>query len=262
VRVLNHLNEEFSRPKELEHFAHSAAHGCTAMDATYFLKRRTALIRFLYAESVKPFEDIKSRIENSESPYDNPPYSEDPEPPFLREWMDAETAKDLLGLSAVSLLSDTLKLYFQTLRERVIGFEFGEEKALTKRQGFVAAYIGVLGHILDTDWSDCPVRLDVIEQVVLARNRGQHGTNLTSLDVRHDNRTLTKRSKPFFASEAEWQTWQAAGENPDSFFAPSLQVTQERLMLAIDEVEKLADWVDGRLPKAYEWRAKAVATKS
>jgi hypothetical protein len=29
------------------------------MDATYFLKQRTALIRFLYAESVKPFEDIK-----------------------------------------------------------------------------------------------------------------------------------------------------------------------------------------------------------
>ena len=30
----------------------------------------------------------------------------------------------------------------------------------------------------------------------------------------------------------------------------------------LDEVEKLADWVDGRLPKAYEWRAKAVATKA
>jgi hypothetical protein len=88
--------------------------------------------------------------------------------------MDAETAKDLLGLSAVSLLSDTLKLYFQTLQNRVIGFEFGEaEKALAKKQGFVAAYIAVLGDILDTNWSDCPVRLDVIEQVVLARNRGQ-----------------------------------------------------------------------------------------
>jgi hypothetical protein len=233
------------------------------MDATYFLKQRTGLIRFFYAESVKPFEDIKSRIENSESPYDNPPYSEDPEPPFLAEWMDAETAKDLLGLSAVSLLSDTLKLYFQTLQKQVIGFEFQEaEKALAKKQGFVAAYIAALGHSLDTDWTDCPVQLDVIEQVVLARNRGQHGTNLTSLNVRHDNGTLTKYSKPFFAREAEWQTWQAAGGNPDSFFAPALQVTQERLLLAIDEVEKLADWIDARLPKDYEWRAKAVATKS
>jgi hypothetical protein len=233
------------------------------MNATYFLKQRTAFIRFLYTESVKPFAEIKSRIENSESPYDNPRYSEDPEPPFLPEWMNAETAKDLLGLSAVSLLSDTLKLYFQTMQKRVIGFEFGAaEKALAKKQGFVAAYIAALGHILDTDWSDCPVRLDVIEQVVLARNRGQHGTDLTSLEVRHDNGTLTKHPKPVFASEAEWQTWQEAGGNPDSFFAPALQVTQERLLLAIDEVEKLADWVDGRLPKAYEWRAKAVATNA
>ena len=191
------------------------------MDATHFLKQRTVFIRFLYAESVKPFEEIKSRIESSESPYDNPPYSEDPEPPFLTEWMDAETAKDVLGLSAVSLLSDTLKLYFQTLQKRVIGFEFGaKEKALAQKQGLVAAYIAALGHILDTDWSDCSVRLDMIEQVVLARNRGQHGTDLTSLGVRHDRRTLTKHPKPFFATEAEWQTWQEAGGNSNSYFRP------------------------------------------
>ncbi|WP_456684008.1 hypothetical protein [Bradyrhizobium sp. USDA 3262] len=135
----------------------------------------------------------------------------------------------------------------------MIRFEFEEaQKALAKKEGFVAAYIAVLGHILDTDWSDCPVRLNVIEQVVLARNRGQHGTNLTSLDVRHDNGTLTKHSMPFFASETEWQTWQEAGGNPDSFLAPLLQVTQERFLLAIDEVEMLADWVVGRLPKDYQ----------
>ncbi|MGY2915790.1 hypothetical protein ACVWYP_001420 [Bradyrhizobium sp. USDA 3262] len=31
------------------------------MDVTHFLKQRTSLIRFLYAEGVKPFEDIKSQ---------------------------------------------------------------------------------------------------------------------------------------------------------------------------------------------------------
>jgi hypothetical protein len=231
------------------------------MDATYFLKQRTAFIRFLYAEGVKPFDDMRSRIEKSEPPFDNPPYSEDPEPPFLAEWMDADTAKDLLGLHAVSLLSDSLKLYFQTLQKRVIGFEFGaSEKALFNKRGFVGAYIAALGVILGTDWSDCPVRLDVIEQVVLARNRGQHGTDLTSLDLRHDNGTLTKHPKPFFASDSEWKTWQDAGGSPDSVFAPGLEVTQDRLLLAIDEVEKLADWIDARLDKAHEWRRKAAST--
>jgi hypothetical protein len=231
------------------------------MDADYFLRERTAFIRFFYDESVKSFDDVKRRIQDSESPFDNPPYSEDGEPPFLKEWMDAESARDLVGLSSVSLLSDSLKLYFQTLQRRVIGFTFGEnEKSLANKHGFVAAYREALGHILGTDWSDCPVRFDVIEQVVLARNRTQHGSDLTTLEVRHDGKTLARHPKPFFANEAEWQTWQDAGGNIDSFFAPAVQVTRERLFSAIDEVEKLSEWVDANLHRAADWRHRQVGS--
>lgn len=58
------------------------------MDATYFLKSRTAFIRFFYAESAKGFTDVKHRIENQLPPFDDPPYSEDGEPAFLANgWM-------------------------------------------------------------------------------------------------------------------------------------------------------------------------------
>lgn len=225
------------------------------MDAGYFLKDRTRLIRFFYSASAKPFLEIKHAIDNRLPPFDNPPYSEDPEPRFLDNWEDADTAAKILGLSCVSLLSDTLKLYFQTL-QRVIAFSFADEKAAFK-DGFVPAYLGVLGEILNTDWSDCPADLSVIEQVVLARNRGQHGSTLQSFDATHDGKTLERYPQPFFASEEECRSWIDRGGDANSIFMPWLEITVETLFAAIDNIEKLADWIDSRMDHAWEWREHA-----
>lgn len=231
------------------------------MDARYYLKKRTRFIRYLYTQGSKPFGELQQRIEDSLPPYDDPPYSEDPEPPFLEEWMEAGTARDVLALFSLSLLSDTLKLYFETLRSRVIGFSFTQPDKVF-REGFVAAYKAVLGEILETDWRDCPADLALIEQVVLARNRGQHGASLVSLDVTHDAKTLKKHPRPFFVSEEEYQTWVASGGRPDSGLTPSIAVTSDMLFAAIDSVEKLADWIEGRLGKAEAWRARTAAGRS
>jgi hypothetical protein len=226
------------------------------MDASFFLKQRTSFIRFFYDESAAAFRNIQAKIETKESPFDNSPYSEDPEPPYLEKWMEAETGVEVLGQSCVSLLSDTLKLYFETLRERVIGYVFDKDlESIQRKRGFVTANKAALGDILKTDWTDCPVRFDVIEQVVLARNRAQHGDHLTSLRVQHDSSTLRKHPQPFFASEDELKLWTDAGGDPDAFFtAPSLKIVRDNLFAAIAEIEELADWIEGRLDKAWEWR--------
>jgi hypothetical protein len=226
------------------------------MDAKFFLKRRASFIRFFYDTSAAAFRSVQTKIEAKEAPFDNPPYSEDPEPAYLEEWMEAETGVDILSQSCVALLSDSLKLYFNTMRERVIGFKFGEDQAAIQRgQGFVAANKTALGEILDTDWTDCPVRFDIIEQVVLARNRAQHGNHLSSLLVQHDKKTLQKHPEPFFANEDELSLWKEAGGDPDAVFtAPSLKITRENLFSAVVEIEHLADWIEGRLEKAWEWR--------
>lgn len=169
------------------------------MDATYFLKERTRFIRFYYDASASGFVDVKHRIENELPPYDEPPYSEDSEPAYLEEWLNADSALEILDLTCVSLLSDSLKLYFDTLQKRVIGFSFADKK-VAFQNGFPAAYRDALGKILGTDWSDCPIDWTVIEQIVLARNRGQHGECLTSMRTTFDSKMLEKHPRPIFAN--------------------------------------------------------------
>ena len=227
------------------------------MDVVYFLKERTDFIRLYYDRCVVPFAQIKHQIENQLVPFNDPPYSENSEPPYLTEWMDADAGIQIVGLSCVSLLSDSLKLYFSSLQHRVIGFEFGDEETKKKafKDGFVGAYAGILGYILETDWSDCPADLNVIEQIVLARNRGQHGGDLTSFRVSHDQHTLNKYPLPFFANEDERESWRLdEGTATSSLLMPNVEVTRETLFAAIDHVEKLAAWINGRMDKAAEWR--------
>ena len=225
------------------------------MDARYFLKSRTDFIRFFYEEAAKRFTAIKHQIDEELPPFDDPPYSEDPEPAYLEEWMDAEAAGGVLGIACVSMLSDSLKLYFKTLEERVVGFSFGDRKQAF-RKGFVPAYLGALEEILDTDWSNCSVDLDLIEQVVLARNRGQHGDDLTSFDVRYDEATLEKHPRPFFVSDDELSVLTSEQGSLASLLRPTLKVGAAQLSRALDEVDALAEWIESRLDKADEWRLR------
>ena len=124
------------------------------------------------------------------------------------------------------------------------------------KKGFVAAYTGVLGHILDTDWSDCPADLTIIEQVVLVRNPwSSTGGDLTSFRVSHDPRTLKKYPRPFFVNEHERRVLDARPETAASWlFMPSVEITREALFAAVEHVEKLADWIEGRMDNAADWR--------
>ena len=219
------------------------------MDVAYFLRVRTAFIRSYYDTAQAPFAERKRLIENDLPPFDDPPYSEDGEPPYLVEWMDADLAIQILGRSCVSILSETLKLYFETLMARVIGARLTRESQTTlKSRGFVPVYKDVLGEILKTDWSDTPVDFEIIEQVVLARNRSQHGEHLPSLNVTHDARTLAKYPRPFFATSEESE------DGRRGFLSPEVTVTRETLVAALDQVEALADWVDGRGEQIFRWR--------
>ena len=104
------------------------------MDIRWFLKQRLDFIRNHYDCSTSTFLSITRQIEGGEAPFDNPPYSEDGEPAFQIEWEDANTSIDLIGISCVSLLSDALKLYLNSLKKLEFRFEFceTEKKALKK----------------------------------------------------------------------------------------------------------------------------------
>jgi hypothetical protein len=222
------------------------------MDVNYFLKSKTEFIRFFFDEAVKPFNQIQSQIDLQQPPFDNPPYSEDPEPAFLEEWLDAEMAKGIVGVTSISLLSDCLKGYFESLRTRVIGFSIrATEKKKLFSEGFVSAYRTVLGEILQTDWSDCDADLELIEQIVLARNSSQHVIDITTFQATHSKATLKKFARPIFVRDYGLA---AEDDSLASFFEPEVEISREKLFSAILEVEKLADFIDARIDRAYEWR--------
>ena len=63
------------------------------MDVLFFLKERTKFIRYFYETAGEPFRETIRKIEADEAPFDDPPYSEDGEPPFLEEWTEADEEK-------------------------------------------------------------------------------------------------------------------------------------------------------------------------
>ena len=118
------------------------------MDAAFFLRQRTRFIHNYYITGVRPFREIQRKIEAEESPYDEPPSSFDPEygePAFLEEWCEAADAAQIVGRSAISLLSGSLKLYFKAL-EQQLDFRLSEkDKATATNKGFVAADKNAIG---------------------------------------------------------------------------------------------------------------------
>ena len=93
-----------------------------------------------------------------------------------------------------------------------------------------------------------------MEQIVLARNRVQHGEHLSMIQARHEKKILTAHQAPIFARENELKLWFEEGADPDTWLAPQLEITEENLAKATTEVDRLADWVEERIPNIMEHR--------
>ncbi|MBB2206441.1 hypothetical protein [Gluconacetobacter takamatsuzukensis] len=232
------------------------------MDLSYWMRQRTDIIRLFYDKGRVPFEQLKRDIEEEVRPWEPPyfnPETDDPEPAFLDEWMQADQTRELVGMLAVSLLADTLSLYFVEL-EREIGIAFVDQKERVRlfKQGKVEAYRQIIEHVMGDTFKNCPVSFDVIEQVILARNDFTHGQDFISFQTTHNQRTVEKHPNPFFTSANEHL---AEGDNLE-WRCPSIEISREKLMAAIDEVEKLANWVHQNDEAVWEWRTRMRAAKA
>ncbi len=212
------------------------------MDVKALLEIRTNFIRFYYLEAIKPFKKIQNAIENEMPPYDKPPFDESGEPPFLMEWCDAEHGVEFVGLNCVSLLSDSLKLFFDALFARVLCLEFKDKRKAFKH-GFVRAYEDALSKHFDIDWGQVDVDFDLIEQVVLARNNAQHGERLSDISSYHNDTTVKKFSYPFFADQNDFKLMVEG-----NYFLPlKICVSENSLFGAIDEIMKMAKVIDEKV---------------
>jgi hypothetical protein len=88
-----------------------------------------------------------------------------------------------------------------------------------------------------------PANLDVIEQIVLARNRGQHAGDLTTFNIPVTTKRWRSIRSPSLQSANERETWLLEEGTLRSFLMPSINITRDNLFAALDEVGALAAWI-------------------
>lgn len=213
------------------------------MDVYFFLKQRTDLIRHFYDAASAPFVETKRCIRHALPPFDDPPYDDSGEPAFLSEWLQADVEHELVGRAAVSMLSEALKQFFVTW-ERRTWTEPPCAKCFKKafESGFIAGYVECFAEGLGLDWSTCPADLDVLKQVVLARNRAQH-SDIVLDHLTHDEKSLQMYPRPFFVRPEDEGLDPAA----TSFLSPTIHINREKLLEAIDHAELLASWLQQKI---------------
>ena len=150
------------------------------MDIRYFLGSRINFIRQFYAAASAPFVERKRKIEAEEEPF-IPPYSEDGEPPFLEEWIESDESLHILAYSCVSMLAAALHLFFESwVKQSGIAVEESLKELVFKKQGWFAGYKTHFAQHFNVAFEDGPANLEILEEVVLARNRIEHPLSITS----------------------------------------------------------------------------------
>ena len=214
------------------------------MDVLYFYKERTRFIRQFYDTAAIPFEAVINSIEDELPPFDDPPYSEDGEPAYLVEWIEASEALEVLGRTCLSMLSPSLQLYFKTWeRELGVQWDEGERKKVFKN-GFVEGYMACFEQVLGISRQDCPADFTIIEQIVLARNRDQHPDQLTTMRVNHSKTDREKHGHLFFMNKQDSAMFSDSEIKDFSFLDPAVHVSRDHLLVAIGETEKLSGWLE------------------
>lgn len=217
------------------------------MDVLFFFKERTRFIRQFYDAAAAPFIQQKEAIEAGAAPFDNPPYTEDSEPAYLIEWIEASESLEVLGRTCLSMLSPSLQLFFKTW-ERQLGVQWDEaERKKAFRKGFLNGYLICFEQASGVERKDCPADLDLIEQVILARNRDQHPEDITSMRVTHGRVNAGAPGHHFFMSDEDRAMFSDREMQKVLFLNPVVHVSRKQLFAAISEAEKLADWLEVHL---------------
>lgn len=219
-----------------------------SVDVRYFLNRRIEFIRQLYETTSAPYVERIRKIEAEEYPF-VPPYSEDGEPPFLKERIEADESLHVLAYSCVSMLAAAMHLYLETwVDQSGVPVDEPLKKSAFKKIGWLAGYKAHFAQHFKIDSEAGPANLRILEEVVLARNRIEHPSTITSLRAQYTKTDLKKLHPPFFVDKREAAFLADTDEGEKSWFMPlSLHVTEEQLLAAVSEVERFAEWFEGEM---------------
>jgi hypothetical protein len=216
------------------------------MDVAFFLKERIAFIRRLYEGASSTFVERMRKIENGEEPF-VPPYSEDAEPAFQNEWIEADTSLQVLGHACISMLAAALHLYLETwAKELRLNCRASHGKVF-KNKGWFHGYSVYFESCLGIQFDQTPANPSVLEEVVLARNRIAHPESILSAKANYAADDLGKLRRPLFLDERT----SGLSDLPDLerflLFPPMIHVTGEKLAFALAEVERFCTWLESQI---------------
>jgi hypothetical protein len=214
------------------------------LDICYFLERRLTFIAQYYKSAAPPFHKRKKRIEAGVEPF-VPQYSEDGEPPYLEEWLEADESLQVLGETCLSMLSASLHLYFKAWVHQ-FGVPVAESlKSTFNNRGWFNGYKVYFESNFQIYFHESGCNLKLLEELVLARNRVQHPTSITSCSTTYTKDDLKKLQSPFFATDLEVELMNSADEGERSWLIPpKITVTEEKLQAVLTEVQRFAKWLE------------------
>jgi len=211
------------------------------LDIEFFFNERISFIRQLYETSSNPYKERKRLIEAEEEPY-IPPYSEDGEPAFLNEWLEADESLHILAYSCISMLAATLQLYFESwVTQSRRSIDNALKKGVFKKKGWLAGYMAHFTQHFSICFENSETDYSLLEEVILARNRIQHPSSIIDLKTHFNVSDLKKIETPLFLSDMAQDEYR--------FFPPTLHISEEQLNKAISEVEQFVKWFEPEIEK-------------
>lgn len=222
------------------------------MDIHHFALSRVEFISAFYEKALAPFLETLSLMEEEKYPYE-PVYSESGEPQFLSEWSDANQSIDVLGIQCISLLCSTLKLFLEESLRNVFTSNSGRSVKNIKteseyksafKKGWLNGYCQLYEQEFDLNWSESGVNIDLVEELVLVRNRGQHPECITTLCDNFSKSDIEKILSPFFADPLY------DNESFYDFIPPTINPKPEKMKAAFEERIQLINWLYNSL---YLW---------
>lgn len=215
------------------------------MDVRYFLSRRIDFIRQYYATASAPYIERKRRIKAEEEPF-VPPYSEDGEPAFLEEWLEADESLHVLRYSCISMLSASLHLYLESwVKQSGIAVEESLKKSIFNKRGWFCGYGAHFTKHFNIAFKTGPSNLKMLNEVVLVRNRIEHPPSITDQKTQYSASDLKQLRHPFFVDKTEMALLGYSDEEEvPRFLLPSVHITEVQLLAAVAEVERFSAWFD------------------
>lgn len=213
------------------------------MDIRFFFEQRLQFIRQFYINGSTQFEERKRKIDSHEEPF-VPPYSEDGEPPFLCEWLEADDSIQVLGSSCISMLSASLQVYFKEWHRR-LGYPEGLDIKAAFKNGWPNGYKLLYEAHGSENFDTAPINLGLIEELVLARNCIQHPGDLTRHTYSYTDGDVRKMQSPIFISDRERDLFEDVNDEGRWWLIrPSIHVNAEKLESVLNQVSEFVQWVE------------------